>query len=83
MKKVSIIIPAYNEGDRIKKCLNSLIIQSYKHIEIIVINDGSTDNTLDVLKSYNDDRLVILTQKNKGQGAARNLGIKKKLVGII
>ena len=77
MKKVSIIIPAYNEGDRIKKCLNSLIIQSYKHIEIIVINDGSTDNTLDVLKSYNDDRLVILTQKNKGQGAARNLGIKK------
>ena len=77
MRKVSIIVPAYNEGVRIKKCLNSLINQSYKNIEIIVINDGSTDNTLDILKSYDDNRLVILTQKNKGQGAARNLGIKK------
>lgn len=77
MVKVSIIVPAYNESSRIRKCINSLINQQFKDIEIVVINDGSIDNTLDILNGYNDNRIKVFSQKNQGQGAARNLGIEK------
>lgn len=77
MEKVSIIIPAYNESSRIKKCLDSLLKQSYQNLEIIVINDGSTDDTLEILHSYKNSNLKVFSIKNSGQGAARNFGIKK------
>ena len=77
MLKVSIIVPAYNESSRIIKCLDTLVNQTFKDIEIIVVDDGSTDNTLDVLNNYKNDKLVILSQKNSGQGSARNLALKK------
>ncbi|MBR3362411.1 MAG: glycosyltransferase [Bacilli bacterium] len=77
MPKVSIIVPAYNEGARIIKCLNSLVNQTFSDIEIVVVDDGSTDDTLDILNNYNNDKLVILSKENGGQGSARNLALKK------
>lgn len=77
MVKVSIIVPAYNESLRIKKCIDSLLKQTYKDIEILVIDDGSTDDTVSILKEYNDNRLKVISKTNGGQGSARNLGIKK------
>ena len=72
--KVSIIVPAYNVENYIKKCIDSLIKQTYKNIEIIVVNDGSKDNTLKVLNNYlkKDKRICIIDQKNEGVSAARN-----------
>ena len=83
MNKISVIVPAYNEEKRIKKCIDSILNQTYKNIEVIVINDGSTDNTLKVLDSISDSRLVVKTIKNSGQGSARNLGIKLSTGSLI
>lgn len=77
VKLVSIIIPVYNRASRIIECYNSLINQSYKNIEIIFVDDGSTDNTLNVLNSFLDDRVIVLSQKNSGPAAARRLGFMK------
>ena len=74
--KVSIIVPVYNMEKRLNKCLDSIINQTYKNIEIIVINDGSKDNSLDIIKSYHDDRIKIINQDNQGISVARNNGIK-------
>lgn len=71
---VSVIIPVYNEEKTIADCLFSLSQQSYKEMEIIVVDDGSTDKTLQVLSEY---QISILKQKHLGAGAARNLGAKK------
>lgn len=76
--KVSIIVPVYNTAKYLPKCLDSVKNQTLKDIEIICINDGSTDNSLDVLNKYSqeDSRFVILMQENQGQSVARNTGIK-------
>ena len=78
MSKVSVIIPIYNAGQYLEQCLNSVINQTFKDIEIICINDGSTDNSVEILNEYakNDSRLIIISQENKGQGNARNAGLK-------
>lgn len=77
-KKISIIIPCYNVEKYLPKCLDSVINQTYKNIEIICVNDGSTDNTLDVLDNYKDrdDRFVIVNQNNSGVSVARNNAFK-------
>ena len=74
---VSIIIPVYNVEDYLEKCLSSVVEQSLKEIEIIIVNDESTDNSLNIIKAYaaNDSRIIIINQKNKGLGGARNSGI--------
>lgn len=75
MKKVSIIVCAYNEEKYIGECINSLMTQTYKEIEIIVVDDGSSDNTWDVLSSYSStDSRIVLRQhkKNMGKVAAQN-----------
>ena len=72
---ISIIINVYNGERYIKKCIDSVICQTYKNIEIIVINDGSVDHTLKILKSYQDKRIKIINQKNKGLSLSRNVGI--------
>ena len=77
MKLVSIIVPVYNRCELIKKCYNSLINQIYKNLEIIFVNDGSTDNTLDVLNSFKDNRVVVITKKNNGLADARLVGFNK------
>ena len=80
MVKVSVIVPAYNAEKYIDKCLESLINQTLKDIEIIVVNDGSKDNTLEKINKYSDKRIKLLNLKeNKGIGHARNEGIKKAL----
>ena len=79
MPKLSIIIPAYNAEQYIKQCLDSILQNSKESLsktEIIVINDGSTDNTIKILESYNQHKNIkIHTTKNQGVSAARNLGI--------
>ena len=79
MPKVSIIIPIYNSQKFLKECLDSVVMQTLQDIELICINDKSTDNSIDILNKYakNDKRIKIINQKeNKGPGVARNLGIK-------
>lgn len=75
---VSIIVPVYNVEKYLKKCLDSIIKQSYRNIEIICVNDGSTDSSLKICEEYQeqDSRIIIITQKNQGLSAARNTGIK-------
>lgn len=76
--KISIIIPVYNGSHYIDRCLNSILLQKLEEFEIIIINDGSTDNSLEILSKYNiDHRVKILTQKNKGASYSRNFGIEK------
>lgn len=72
--EISVIIPTYNEEKDIENCLKSLISQSIKNIEIILVDDGSTDNTLEIAKKYD---IIILKQNHQGPGAARNLGARK------
>ena len=76
MVKVSVIVPAYNEEKRIERCLKSLLNQTYNDYEIIVVNDGSTDDTMKVLSKYKN-KITIIDKENGCQGSARNLGIKK------
>ena len=73
---VSVIIPAYNAQDSLQTTIESAINQSLPPFEIIVINDGSKDDTAQIAKSYGN-KIVYLEQSNKGQGAARNIGIEK------
>lgn len=77
MTKVSIIVPVYNVEKYLKRCLDSLVNQTLKDIEIICVNDGSTDGSLAILDEYvrNDDRIVVINQENSGQSVARNRGI--------
>lgn len=78
MTKISIIVPVYNMETYLKKCMDSLLNQTLNDIEIICVNDGSTDNSLKILEDYaqNDNRVVILNQENKGTGIARNNALK-------
>lgn len=75
---ISIIIPVYNTENYLETCLNSLVNQTLKDIEIITINDGSTDNSLEILKKYaeKDERIKVIDKKNEGQSIARNIGLK-------
>lgn len=75
---VSIIIPAYNAEKHIEQCIDSIISQTYKNIEVIIVNDGSTDNTLAICEKYakEDKRIKIVKKKNEGVSKARNDGIK-------
>ena len=77
--KISIIIPVYNSEKVIEECLNSLLVQTFKDFEIICVNDGSTDNTLNKIKNIEkkDKRINIINQNNTGAGIARNEGMKK------
>lgn len=77
--KISVIVPVYNIEKYIKNCLISIQNQTYKNIEVIVINDGSADGSLNVIYDtiQNDDRFVVINQKNTGVSLARRNGIEK------
>lgn len=76
---VSIIIPVYNSEDNVLNCLKTCIEQSYKNIEIIVINDGSTDRTKTIIESFSvqDNRIRLINKINEGVNLARQKGINE------
>lgn len=78
-KKISIVIPVYNAEKYLDRCLQSVIHQSYDNWEIIAVDDGSKDKSLEIMKKYSsqDRRIFVIHQRNLGAGAARNEGIKK------
>lgn len=78
MEKISIIIPVYNVEDFVKRCIESILNQTYQNFELILINDGSTDNSLNIINEYkNNKKVKIYTQKNHGAAYTRNFGLKK------
>ena len=77
MAKVSLVVPIYNSSKYLNKCIDSLVNQTLKDIEIILINDGSTDKSEKVIKEYKDKRIKYISKKNEGIGKTRNRGIKE------
>lgn len=77
MEKISIIIPVYNVENYLEECLESIVNQSYKNLEIIIVNDGSQDRSIDIMNKYckKDKRIKIINKKNGGLSSARNEGI--------
>lgn len=75
MIKVSIVIPCFNSDTFVGEAIRSVLLQSYSNIELIVVDDGSTDRSLAVINSFVDDRLLVLQQVNQGACVARNLGL--------
>lgn len=77
-KLVSIIVPIYNASEHIKLCLDGILNQTYKNIELILVNDGSTDNSLEIIKNYQKeypDKIKIIDKKNSGVADTRNIGL--------
>lgn len=88
MAKVSIIVPTYNVEQYLEECMESIVGQTLKDLEIICVNDGSTDNSLNILKRYAsaDDRIIIIDKKNEGYGCAMNDGLDRasgEYIGIV
>ena len=75
MPYFSVIIPLYNKADYIKSTLLSVLNQDFTDFEVLIINDGSTDNSLEVLEQFSDNRIKLFNQENKGASNARNHGI--------
>ena len=85
---ISIIVPAYNAENYIEKCLNSILSQTYSSIEVIVVNDGSTDRTKEIVEQYTlkDSRVILISTENQGVSLARKEGIhraKGKYIGFV
>ena len=77
MKKISVIIPVYGVEKYIRKCLESVVNQTYKNLEIIVVNDGTKDNSMEIVKEYLfDKRIKIINKENGGISSARNAGLE-------
>lgn len=85
---ISIIVPIYNTEKYLKRCIESILNQTYKNIELLLIDDGSTDNSLKICEEYalKDDRIRVFHKENGGQGSARNMGIenaKGEYIGFV
>ena len=75
-KTVSIITPTYNREKYLRYAMESVLNQTYRHLELLIIDDGSIDGTKDLVGSYNDPRIKYYFQQNQGQSVARNVGLK-------
>lgn len=75
--KVSIVIPVYNAGNKLNKCINSIIRQTYENFSLILVDDGSTDNSGAICDSFKekDERVYVIHQENRGSVEARKAGI--------
>lgn len=74
---ISVIIPLYNKESVIKKTIDSILAQSYHDYEIIVVDDGSSDNSVEIVRGYKDSRVLLYSKKNGGPSSARNYGVQK------
>lgn len=86
MPLISVVIPLYNKGFIIKKTLESVLKQTVTDYEFIIVNDGSTDDSFEIVSQFLDERIQLFQQENKGAAAARNLGIEKsngKLIAFL
>lgn len=77
MTRISIVLPVFNGEKYIKKAIDSVLSQSLDDFELIIVNDGSTDNTLNIINSFDDKRILLISQDNQGPGAARNKALKR------
>ncbi len=77
MEKISVIVPIYNVEKYLKQCLDSIINQTYKNLEIILVNDGSTDKSGSICEQYKcmDNRIKLINKNNGGLSDARNIGL--------
>lgn len=73
---ISVIIPAYNAARTVRRCIQSVLDQTYTEWEMIIVDDGSKDDTLDICQSYDDSRIRVLHKENGGVSSARNMGLK-------
>ena len=78
-EKISVVIPVYNCENYLEQCIESVVTQSYSNLEIILVDDGSTDNSGHICKAWSkkDSRIIVITQKNQGQNRARYRGVKE------
>lgn len=86
MALISVIVPLYNKAFIIKKTLQSVLDQIYTDFEVLIVNDGSTDTSYEIVKKFDDSRIKILNQENKGAATARNTGVKNakgKLIAFL
>ena len=83
MAIVSIVIPLYNKGFIIHKTIKSVLEQTFTDFEIVIVNDGSTDSSFEIVSKFSDKRILLVQQENKGAAAARNLGIEKATSKLI
>ena len=76
---VSVIVPVYNSTAYLKRCVDAILAQTYKDLEVVLVDDGSTDDSLDICREYakNDSRVKVFHKENGGSSSARNVGIKE------
>ena len=74
--KITVLMPVYNAEKYIEKAIDSVLNQSFKDFELLIINDGSTDGSMDIIRNFNDPRIVVVNQANSGVAAALNTGVK-------
>ena len=73
---ISVIIPLYNKEQIIEKCIQSVLTQDYDDFEVVIVNDGSTDRSAEIVKRIDDSRIRLIEQENGGPSKARNIGVK-------
>jgi len=76
MPEISVILPVFNSEEFVRKSIESVLAQTFEDFELIIVNDGSTDSSKDIIDSFNDDRIRLINQSNQGPGAARNNALK-------
>ena len=77
MKKISIIVPVYNVEKYVDNCISSILNQSYKNIELIIIDDKSTDDSYEIISKYSKKAIILQNKKNSGLSYTRNVGLDK------
>lgn len=76
MPEISVILPVFNSEEFVRKSIESVLVQTFEDFELIIVNDGSTDSSKDIIDSFKDDRIRLINQSNQGPGAARNNALK-------
>lgn len=79
VESISVVIPLYNKAEYIAETIKSVLTQTFRNFELIIVNDGSTDSSLEVVKSFSDNRIKIINKTNGGESSARNVGIKSSI----